>query len=118
MAKKKDKPLDPNYKKAKMGVLGDLHSMASDMMADDLKKGKDMAVKKVSVVAPDKEHLVEGLDKAKELLGDEKEADEGAMDEDMEEEEEMASEKSEMSAEDIDAKIAELMELKKAKMKG
>jgi len=64
MAKKKSEtPLDPEYKKAKLGVLGDLHGEMGKLMGDDVK-----GLKKVTVASPDTSGLAEGLDKAKELL--------------------------------------------------
>lgn len=82
----------PVERDAKMHVLGDLHKMATDAMANKLK-----GVKKVSVMAPDEESLKEGLDTAKDILGDEHEhedmsAHEGAIVPDMEEMEEETGE--------------------------
>lgn len=93
-------------KDAKLSVLKELRKMASDMMGEDLKGG----FKKVTVAAPDKEGLKEGLDKAKSLMGEmpeeeSAEEDAGEMGEE--------GESEEMSAEDIDAQIQHLMEMKK-----
>lgn len=64
MDKKKDKP--SAKKVGKMAALKGLHRMASDMM------GAPMAgLKKVSVMAKDKKGLEAGLNKAKQLVGDE-----------------------------------------------
>lgn len=67
MAKKKEegKMISPMEKDAKMGVLKDLHKMASDSMAE-----KVNGIKKVSVAAPDKKGLETGLDKAKQIVKD------------------------------------------------
>lgn len=130
MEKKKaeGKTLSPIAKDAKMGVLKDLHKMASDSMANKLNN-----FKKVTVAAPDQEGLEHGLDKAKQIVGDmpgmvddaesgddrhealfgggsgehpSMDADEGDhMDGDQEGEEDEAS---------IDAKLAELMAKKHA----
>lgn len=62
----KDKKMD-SKKKGKMCALQDLHKMASDMMGDDMGE-----VRKVSVMAKDKEGIKKGLEKAKELLNKKK----------------------------------------------
>jgi hypothetical protein len=65
MAKKgADDEMDPNYKQSKMKVLKDLHDEMSKLMAGDLG-----GLKKVTVAAPDKQGLQEGLSKAQELMG-------------------------------------------------
>jgi len=66
---KKEKDKKPSSKsKGKMAALKGLHKMASEMM------GADMAnMKKVSVIAKDKKGLKKGLNKAKQMLGDEEE---------------------------------------------
>ena len=63
--KKKGKELDPLHKEAKMGILKDIHKMASDAMSGDVK-----GLKKVEVAASDKAGLEQGLDKAKEMLAE------------------------------------------------
>ena len=60
LASKKD--LSPAHKKAKMDVAGALRDDMSDEM-----KNKLGSMKKVSVIAPDKQGLQEGLEKAKQL---------------------------------------------------
>lgn len=61
--------MDALKRKAKMGVLKDLHSEAKKMLKDD---GMDPApgglAQKVSVVAKDKKGLKERLDKAESML--------------------------------------------------
>ena len=89
-------------KDAKLCVLKELRKMASDMMGEDLK-----GMKKVTVAAPDKASLKAGLEKAEEMM----ESEESPEMDEMEESEEESSE--EMSADEIDAKIQELMEMKK-----
>lgn len=74
MKKNKDK-LDPMYKDAKMGSLQQLKDVAAGMMGDDVK-----GMKKVTVAAPDKAHLEEGLDKAKQMLSGEPQKLEQGMD--------------------------------------
>lgn len=68
MMKKKEegKMLSPVEKDAKMGVLKELHKMASDSMSDKIK-----GLKKVTVAAPDEKGLEAGLDKAKDLVSQE-----------------------------------------------
>jgi hypothetical protein len=63
MEKKGKGSLDPEYKSAKMDVLKALHKEMGDMMGSDLH-----GLKKVTVAAPDKEGLAEGLDKAEDML--------------------------------------------------
>lgn len=128
---------DPLKHHAKLNVLNDLRDAASDMMGDGLHAG----LNKVSVAAPDKEHLEEGLDKAKDMLDqspddesadDDMDADPDAdqdpnSDEASEGEESPEEEQSEdqdpgmedhMSPEEIEAKIQELQQLKMKKMHG
>lgn len=54
-------------KKAKMDVLRDLHSEAKKMLKDD-GAPDESSMEKVSVVAPDKNSLKEGLSKAQDML--------------------------------------------------
>lgn len=92
MEKKKaeGKELDPMKAKAKMDMLEALHKEMSDMMASDLHGDHKMA--KAEIMAPDKEGLKMGLEKAKEAL------DKGPMEEDEESPEHEASESSEEEA--------------------
>lgn len=92
-AKKDGDELDPMYKKAKMGVLKDLHKHMGSMIGDDMSMPMDM--KKVTVAADDEEGLEQGLEKAKDLV----------------EEMPMAEESEEMSEEEILAKMDELKAL-------
>lgn len=124
--KKGKKPLSENEKKAKMSAVKDLSSIAKEAMSDGMK-----GLKKVTVASNDEEGLKSGLEKAKELLGDKDEATEDAeevvgadLDGDAEEGESeehkeavLGEEKepSEMSPEELDAKIKELMTIKKMK---
>ena len=65
MAKKgQDHDMDENYKQSKMKVLKDLHDEMTKMLAGDMH-----GLKKVTVAAPDKEGLKEGLSHAQELMG-------------------------------------------------
>lgn len=107
MAKKKDSPMSPEYKKTKMDVLKALHGEMGNMMKGDLE-----GLKKVTVAAPDADGLALGLDKAKDLVGDATGAED--MPEMIESEEDMLP--LEESPEDIDAQIQALM-AKKAAMK-
>lgn len=67
MAKKeKEEPKMSSKAKGKLSALQGLHEMITEMMGDDLKKGKQ-----VTVVAKDKKGLKKGLNKAEELLDEE-----------------------------------------------
>lgn len=93
-----DGEIDPTYKKAKMGVLKQIHDMASKDLGEGIK-----GVKKVEVAAPDTQSLKSGLDTAKALLGKKDDEDEeGSPEEEAKEspEEEAAEE---ASGEDDDA---------------
>lgn len=115
--KEKMKGMSENAKKAKLTALKEAHGMAKKMMEDDLR-----GLKKVTVAADSPEGLKEGLEKAEDIV-------EGAMDEksceycegegcdecDMESEddsEDSEDEQPEMSADELEAKIAELMKMK------
>jgi len=63
----KQPPMDENRKKAKLDAIRALHSDMQGMLGDGLGDHVEN-LKKVSVAAPDTEHLKEGLDKAKELV--------------------------------------------------
>lgn len=63
MKAKGDKKMHPIEKEAKMTSLKELHDMAKGMLGDRLH-----GIKKVSVMAPNKEGLEQGLSKAKSLL--------------------------------------------------
>lgn len=74
MAKKgADDHMSPEYKSSKMAVLKALHDEMTKMMGGDLN-----GLKKVTVAAPDKAGLQEGLAKAKDMMS--KDAPEGAAD--------------------------------------
>lgn len=130
MAKKKGSSMSDNEKEAKMGVMRSLSSDMAQMMKDKLS-----GLKKVSVASDSPEGLKEGLDKAKQMVeghdvmtgkpmsGDE-ESPEHEMEESSEEEksehdgmeEGMEEETGEMSEDELNAKIEELMK-KKASLK-
>lgn len=142
LAKKKEAghKVNPMEKDAKMGVLKDLHKMASDSMSDKLNN-----LKKVSVAAPDQAGLEHGLEKAKQIVssmpemlngaeGDSEDGDDidadgqddsenGAQDESPEHQTAVMShdmspgESDEDDEGSIDAHIAQLM-AKKAALKG
>ncbi len=111
MEKKKDKALDPMYKKSKMQALSELQDAMKGVMGDSLKK--------VTVASPSREGLEEGLEKAQEVvekmpgeeLGESKETSEES-----EESKEVASEDSDMDLEKIEEMIKKLEELKRSKM--
>lgn len=90
LIQKKGKPMDPNYKAAKMSMLNSLKDEMSGMMKDDLSNAKGM--KKVEVAGSDPTALKAGLDKAKEMVvGADGSLDEGK-------EEEMSQDKPEDAA--------------------
>lgn len=105
---KADMPeMDPMAKEAKLGVLKHLSDMASEAMT-----GKLGGLKKVTVASDSKDGLKKGLDKAEELV----EGEEPSMEMDESEEEmsaEPASGYEDLTPEEIEAKIQELMALKK-----
>lgn len=132
--KEKKGDMPEHEKDAKMSVLEHVRQMAHDMMKDKL----DGGMKKVSVASPSKEGLKEGLEKARQMVGDDSESgmmhgdehgdleaetseEESPMheaaessEEEMAEHEEGGSEEGEeMSEEELDAKLAELMAKKK-----
>lgn len=67
MSKKDKGEMSKEDIQAKMDVLMELMQMAREAMGSKVKSGMD-EMNKVSVMAPDKEGLEEGLDKAKELM--------------------------------------------------
>lgn len=75
--KKKDEPMDENYKAAKMSMLKALRDEMSSMMKDDL-NNPDM--RKVVVSSDNDEGLKAGLDKAKDTLEDMHEPEENEED--------------------------------------
>lgn len=102
------KSIDPIDKKAKMQAIKDMKSMAAKMMHDEAKG----TLQKVTVAAPDKESLEEGLEKAKEVV--ESQEDESTEESyDMDELADCCE-----SEEDIDKLMAKLAEKKAALSKG
>ncbi len=110
MKEKEEMPeMDPMAKEAKLGVLKHLSDMAAEAMGSKLG-----GLKKVTVASDSEEGLKKGLDKAEDIVEGSPELEES--EEESESEPEMGYE--ELSPEEIDAKIQELMELKKkAEMK-
>lgn len=115
------KKMSPVEQEAKMSVVEEMGQMATDAMKDKLH-----GLKKVTVAAKDKAGLAKGLEKAEEIVEGEDESPEGMMahealetpEEEMEEESALASEdEDEMTEDEINAKIEELMKLKSKKMK-
>lgn len=72
MKKKGKEEIDPKLKDAKMKVLKEIHSMASDDMGEDIK-----GLKKVTVASPDQEGLEKGLEKAQEMVSGSEDSVEG-----------------------------------------
>lgn len=90
----KSESMSPEAVQAKQDVLKELLQMAMEAMGDKVKGGMD-EMQKVSVMAPNKEDLTQGLDKAKDLLA-------GADDESEEDSKEEATETpAEEKAEDM-----------------
>lgn len=84
---KKKKPEMDMQKDAKLTALKDLRSLASSMMGEGLKSKMSAPKKAVTVAADDEKSLMEGLDKAKEMVPEMDEMmPEGEMEEEMEEE--------------------------------
>lgn len=110
MLGKKPKMQDEDKKMAKLKALKSLREEMGASEKDGLSKA--MSMKKVSVMAPDKEKLEEGLDKAKELVEEmpEEMSPAHAEAEEMMEEE---GDEEDMSLEDIEELMKEL-EAKKA----
>lgn len=123
---KKDRPMTDLEKEAKLSILGSLKDQAGQALANRVR-----GIKKATVVAKDEEGLKEGLDKAKDLVSKMPEAEDQVAEagDDVAEEmaessEEEASEqeghdaapgeehKEEMSEEELDAKLKELMAMK------
>lgn len=67
MSKKDKSKMSDQEVQAKMDVLMELMEMAKDALGSKVKSGMD-EMQKVSVSAPDKESLEEGLEKAQELV--------------------------------------------------
>lgn len=80
LASKKQKKMTPNEMHAKMSALGGIKDEADKVMNDDVSGLPKL--KKVSVLSTDKHGLEEGLDKAKELVGEDGDDEhEGGVDE-------------------------------------
>ena len=96
--KKEGKVPSDMESQAKGSVLSDLMSQLGDMGMDKVK-----GIKKVTVAAPDKSGLAEGLAKAKAMLGhdDSDESDEDSAEESSETPEEEASEEGEEHGHDM-----------------
>lgn len=106
MMKNKGKgEMSEQKKQAKMEVLQELLELAMDSSGKQIGDG----MQKLTVAAPDKEGLMEGLDKAEEVLEPEgEELTEGVEDMMMDSEEDM---EDEMSEEDEDEKMLKLKEM-------
>lgn len=137
LKKKKGDEMSPAEKEAKGNVIRDMMSMADDAMKDKLH-----GLKKVTVASNDEAGLQHGLDKAKEIVsgpehddmvedaedgngrdgdifaGSQNQDEEGEGEEESPEHEAMESPEEEagehgMSEDEVDAKLAELMKIKK-----
>lgn len=97
--KEMEDPMSEGKKEARSSVLDDL---MGNMNGRD---GKKLGLKKVSVMAPDEKGLKEGLDKAKEIVGEEPSMEEESPEEESTEspeEEQMEDEHPEMEAQESD----------------
>jgi hypothetical protein len=101
------KKLSPVEKEAKMSVLKEIMHDMDSMMKDGLDKKKGM---KVSVMSDSPKGVAAGLEKAEDMLGVDAEDDEEDGLEAV-----APLEAEELTEEEIDAKIQELLALKKAK---
>lgn len=104
MMGKEDEGKAGMQKEAKLSVLKHLRKMASDMMGEDVKGGM---MKKVTVAAPDKESLKEGLEKAEEVVGSMPNGEEET-EEEYDEMTDWSDDLSKYSPEELQAKIEEL----------
>jgi len=123
MALKKKKEMSPNEKKAKMGIMEDIQGIASKAM-----HGKLDGLKKVEIASNSPEGVKKGLDIAQKVVsklpegsGLDELAQEGSEEISESPEHELsespefeAGEEEEMSEEDIDNKIKELLLKKKS----
>lgn len=107
-----DEELNPEFKRAKLGVLKDLHKHMGSMLGDDMG-----SLSKVTVAAPDEHGLEMGLDKAKSMLpGSDEESSESPEMEASEDESMEEKDPEDMSSDELQAKIEELQALQKQKM--
>lgn len=115
------KKLNDMEKRASLKALGDYRSEASGLMKDKMKN-----LKKVTVASDSKEGLEEGLEKAEDLIkgnpfASSENANDNFEDRDPEEyssdEDEMEEDCEDMSEQELDQKIMELMQLKERKAK-
>lgn len=117
MAKKPEGKMDKASVQAKMDVIQELLEMAQEAMAGKVKGGMD-EMQKVSVMAPDKESLSEGLDMAKMIAGDEEEPEAGESEEhEMSESpsEDMPSMSMESEEEEVSPFMKKASDMKKGK---
>lgn len=125
----KDDSGDQMKKDAKLTVLKQLRKMAADMVGGDVKDGME-GMKKVTVAAPDKAGLAEGLAKAKQMMGggddssdDSDASDMGDMDlpadsddqDSADHDESMDQDDQDMTPEEIQKKIQDLQMMLKMK---
>lgn len=105
---KKKKEMSPVEKEAKMSIMKDIQDMASKAMGDKLG-----GLKKVTVASDSPSGLKEGLEKAEDMLEAKEETEMPEMMDDSEMEDEMSMDED-MSMEEIDQKLQELLDKKKA----
>lgn len=72
----KKKALEPDMKDTKLKVLKDMRKVASDAMGEDIKG----SMAKATVIGKTPEDLEKGLDKAKEIVGEEVESEDESPD--------------------------------------
>lgn len=112
MKNEKGKQLSEREKSAKIKVVEAMRDLASSQMGEKLK-----GLKKVTVASNNESGLKAGLEKAKELIAGKAgesldESSEPAAEEALAETEEEATEEPELSEEEINAKLEELMAAK------
>lgn len=123
--KKKKRELSDEERNAKLNVMKDMRDMAAGAMGDKIKK-----LKKVTVASDSEEGIKEGLDKAKEIVGNADPKGEGESEdqecscgspsceecsEEVEESEDSDAspqDEEEMSEDEINKRLEELMKLK------
>lgn len=111
MEKKKDsQEMTPEEKKAKMDVIMELLEIAHEAMGSNVKSGLDGMTQKVEVMAPNKEKLIEGLEKAEEVV---EEGPEALMSSEQTEETEEKSEEVEEETEEVEEDEEDKKKLKK-----
>jgi hypothetical protein len=106
--KKEGRMMSDNECEAKKKVVKSLKDFASEEMSKGLG-----GLKKVTVASDSPEGLKKGLEKAEDIMEDMPEGDEESPEMEMADEESSEDSMEDMSPEEIDAKIQELLDLKR-----